>query len=702
VRLLFWSEASRNQWDWGDSLRREPQAASHGARGAWRRGIQGGIYPGWDRFGRVKTHALVDGLYTTGTGGNPNWPPLAELDYTYDRSSNRLTRTDARPGASWTDRDFRYEYDGLDRLAQADRGAQGGSWSHAVGGQQWALDMLGNWDSISNDSNGSGTYTTSSPDEQQERTHNFANEIEDIGVIPFAYDKAGNMTEQGLPATATKYYTHDAWNRLTEVKIDAAVLGQYEYNALHWRGVKRSRTPGAGSLDEMRLMYYSANWQLLEERIDRSWTSGFTEDERAQTFWGKRYIDDAVARRRDRDNNGTYDNNFFYVTDAQFSTVAMVSASNARVVERTTYDSYGKARHHFGGDVTGDGAATAAGDDAALQATIAQPSGKSIGGAYYKAEQDLNRDGQISSADRTTLAALTGGADQAALASGLVSFTTTGSGGSTVHGPDNPIAWDGYIYNVETGQYHVRFRWYDPVLGRWLERDPVEFVSGPNWYENCFGDPVSWVDPFGLIPRKNWWHKLLEQTGHATDTFTLNPWELGRRIDRLVRAREMAYDFQREFQTPGEQNAARHCMWQALLTYELGRGKAESIGNNHEIGEEETADSWIDQQNNIVGRGIGDNARDKYGNDTICAYSFIAQQCRDRVKDGTLIVYKKDPRVPSNLLPSRNPGTGDTSDSDSGDSSDGSDGSPDSFDQSLRDSSDSVEESCSCGGSSSP
>ncbi len=94
--------------------------------------------------------------------------------------------------------------------------------------------MLGNWDSIFNDSNGDGSYTSSSPDEEQERTHNFANEIEDITSLPFAYDAAGNMTEQGLPAAATKKYTHDAWNRLTEVKIDAAVLGQYEYNALHW------------------------------------------------------------------------------------------------------------------------------------------------------------------------------------------------------------------------------------------------------------------------------------------------------------------------------------------------------------------------------------------------------------------------------------------------------------------------------------
>ncbi len=457
--------------------------------GRWRR---------TDRFGRVKKHAWVDGGYTTGSGGDPGRPPLVEIDYTYDRSSNRLTRTDARPGASWADRDFRYSYDGLDRLVQADRGAEGGSWSAAVGGQKWALDMLGNWDSIFNDTNGDGNYTSSTPDEEQERTHNFANEIEDIGVIPFAYDAAGNMTEQGLPATATKYYTHDAWNRLTEVKIDAAVLGQYEYNALHWRGVKRARSPGAGSLDEMRLMYYSANWQLLEERIDRQWPGGgFTEDERAQTFWGKRYIDDAVGRRRDRDANGTWDDSFFYVTDAQFSTVAMAKP-NGGIVERLTYDSYGKARHHFGADVTGDGATTSA-DGTAIQNAY----GNSIGDAGYKAELDLDRDGDIDSDDYNAGIALSGGVTQSALAGGMVSFVSTGSGGSTRHGPDNPIAWDGYVFNAETSQYTVRFRWYDPVLGRWLERDPLDYVAAQNLLEYVPSSPARTLDPFGLEPTLN-------------------------------------------------------------------------------------------------------------------------------------------------------------------------------------------------------
>lgn len=51
------------------------------------------------------------------------------------------------------------------------------------------------------------------------------------------------MTEQGLPAAATRFCTHDAWNRLTSVNIETAALGEFECNALHWRAVRRLRAP---------------------------------------------------------------------------------------------------------------------------------------------------------------------------------------------------------------------------------------------------------------------------------------------------------------------------------------------------------------------------------------------------------------------------------------------------------------------------
>lgn len=52
-----------------------------------------------------------------------------ELTHGYDRSGNRLTRYDERPGARMPN--WEYEYDGLDRLAEARRG----SWNGSTGKQ---------------------------------------------------------------------------------------------------------------------------------------------------------------------------------------------------------------------------------------------------------------------------------------------------------------------------------------------------------------------------------------------------------------------------------------------------------------------------------------------------------------------------------------------------------------------------------------
>ncbi len=64
----------------------------------------------------------------------------------------------------------------------------------------------------------------------------------------------------------------------------------------------------------------------------------------------------------------------------------------------------------------------------------------------------------------------------------------------------NPFMWTGHRYDAAVGLYHTLFRFYDPVLGRWLQRDPIEYEGGSaNLYEYVLSSPTGLVDPLGLL-----------------------------------------------------------------------------------------------------------------------------------------------------------------------------------------------------------
>ncbi|MBK8915255.1 MAG: RHS repeat-associated core domain-containing protein [Phycisphaerales bacterium] len=47
------------------------------------------------------------------------------------------------------------------------------------------------------------------------------------------------------------------------------------------------------------------------------------------------------------------------------------------------------------------------------------------------------------------------------------------------------------------GYVHVGARYYDPAVGRFLQRDPIGLFGGFNVYAYCANNPVSHVDPTG-------------------------------------------------------------------------------------------------------------------------------------------------------------------------------------------------------------
>ena len=65
----------------------------------------------------------------------------------------------------------------------------------------------------------------------------------------------------------------------------------------------------------------------------------------------------------------------------------------------------------------------------------------------------------------------------------------------------NRYLWQGREYSWKAGLYYFRARWYDPVMGRWLCKDPIGISGGLNQYVFCLNSPVNYVDHTGRAPQ---------------------------------------------------------------------------------------------------------------------------------------------------------------------------------------------------------
>jgi len=62
-----------------------------------------------------------------------------------------------------------------------------------------------------------------------------------------------------------------------------------------------------------------------------------------------------------------------------------------------------------------------------------------------------------------------------------------------------PFGFAGGLKDVDTGLIRFGSRDYDPALGRWTARDPIDFSGGqPNLYVYAGNDPINFFDPEGL------------------------------------------------------------------------------------------------------------------------------------------------------------------------------------------------------------
>jgi RHS repeat-associated protein len=76
----------------------------------------------------------------------------------------------------------------------------------------------------------------------------------------------------------------------------------------------------------------------------------------------------------------------------------------------------------------------------------------------------------------------------------------------------------GYYSDAETGFILCSHRYYDPKVGRWINRDPISFVGGINLYAYCQGNPINFVDPSGLSSKEGTAPGFIRNNGPSSVT----------------------------------------------------------------------------------------------------------------------------------------------------------------------------------------
>ena len=500
-----------------------------------------GTYAGLDRWGRVKQQLWVAGdsdfdsptptptdWYVT--TGSPLQPEIFDLSYTYDTDSNVLRRWDERAGGTTaiaTNASENYSYDGLDRLIQDERGKwDTGSSSWMPGGtrsMEWTeLDPLGNWLKVVTDVDSDGVYEYSGNDDlwddrSSPAAHSDANEVNaqliggsGTGALTHKYDRNGNLIEKQIlvgGAVSTWRYRYDAWNRLVKATVQPDQgteqdRAAYTYNGLHQRATRAADDLDMldGVYDTDTRFYYDGSWRLVEESVTERTAAG-PGSSLTQRVWSPHYIDALIFTQTETNDDelavdavpsgnfttqtgGESETALFALSDRKYDVIAMINAPHGAgpigmsLKERVRYNAYGVARCSPLGDINGDGAV----DSAELGQMISKQ-GTLNGDGSYAVDVDLNLDGAIDSADLGIL---------------ISAFGTGGAFEGQVSDLGNTIGYSGYVYDKAVDLYLARHRWHDARLGRWVSRDPLEYIDSENLYQYCKHQPIKFQDPFGL------------------------------------------------------------------------------------------------------------------------------------------------------------------------------------------------------------
>jgi RHS repeat-associated protein len=420
-----------------------------------------------DTFGYDSNHRLTSLLRVIYYGGGID-PGILELrEYGYDAVGNR---TSMRNWMNW-DRSEHYGYDNRDRLTGMDRGEllpdNSGvqtplNHSTLASNQQWSnLDRRGNWKDFRETVNAVSTRRIADVNPANGYTCVAANAAVNAQIcttqpasVTLTYHPDGALKQNPLArvvgdtGTASgQYYVYDEEARVTKIHRGSSTLGQllleFKYDALGRR------------VETVEYICGTAAFGCVEGQP-------LNPPRRTRHIYnGLEVVQEYVCTSPPGCETWDLAREFVWGDSGRFpEPVAMVDYTYAG---GGPFPGTGPQVYHYLRDALGSVVGLTNESGNLVERYTYDPYGK-----VFIERQDL--------------------------ATGAWTPTNASSFG-------NPWLWTGHRYDPAVGLYHTHFRTYSPMLGRWLQRDPIGYAAGSvNLYEHVLGNPLYWVDPLGLEP----------------------------------------------------------------------------------------------------------------------------------------------------------------------------------------------------------
>jgi RHS repeat-associated protein len=426
-------------------------------------------------------------------------PGVTTVGFTYTASGKRQTMTDASGTTT-------YGYDAMDRLT---------SKATPEGTLSYTYDSAGNLASIaSNHTNGASlsyTYDTLNRLSTVVDTH--------LGTTSYTYDSANNLATATYPNGVETTFTYDTLNRVTGL---GSQLGNYSYEL----GPTGNRTSASEPNGRSVSWTYDGIYRLTNEGI-----SGAPSGKNGTVAYGL----DPVGNRLSENSSlsGISSGSFGYNADDEFSGETYDANGNTTATEGKTF-AYDSENHlvSMGSTVAllydGDGNRVAKSVNGVVTRYLVDdlnPTGYpqvieelstagTVERVYTYGVQRVSENQVISNTWTASFYGYDGGGTVRALTSTAGAVTDTydydafGNKVNSTGTTPNNFLYRGEFFDSDLGLYYLRARYYKPLTGRFMGRDPddpdlIDEYGNPtdpkelHKYLYAIGDPVNMTDPSG-------------------------------------------------------------------------------------------------------------------------------------------------------------------------------------------------------------